>query len=125
MTMMHIFKELVKRHGFNPNIIIKKEHGMCEYAPSTDTIILRLGGRRYDEQVFSLLHEYRHCIQRNTLMFDMFNLPNPKDIPNNEAYFNLPWEKDANEWATAQGIEMGFFLEGYKPRWLANPNGGW
>jgi len=127
MTMLHIFKQLVKEYGFDPSIRIHKGHGICQYNPATDTIDIYLAGRNYAEQVFSLLHEYRHSIQRNTLMFNLIGLK-PSDLPNDSTYLDLPWEKDANDWAVAKGVEMGFFLPGYLPRWLKNPetlDGGW
>lgn len=128
--MLDVFKQLVREYGYAPNIRISKGRGRTtlETIGDVQTIyIYRYDTKgnlaNYAEMVFFLLHEYRHVIQLGREMFPQMKDKRYMGYANDTTlqpweYFSIPWEKDANEWAYRKGIELGFWYEGYKPRWL-------
>ncbi len=119
MTLSFLLDYLQELHGISiKGIFIHKGKGRSSYDWATDAITIFRGGRTEKEQVFSALHEFRHAIQvRENLFPEIFTLTYDA-IPSTEKYFELPWEKDANEWALEMGRKFGFFDAEFKPSWL-------
>lgn len=120
--MLDVLATLELNYGISPTrVIIKPIPGVCTYDWFTDEIVICRGNRTSEEAIFTLLHEFRHCMQVRLGMFPEIKTITLDQMPNNETYLELPWEKDANEWALRVGFELGYFPKEWRPRWLTQP----
>lgn len=118
--MLHIYRELVKAYGVEPSIEIIYKAGNSVYKSDRDLIKVYCDpAAEYAEHVFTLLHEYRHALQVAMKLFpDMMDMEKFNFTLKHSDYFEVPWEREANDWAWRQGLKMGFWDNQWKPRFL-------
>jgi Zn-dependent peptidase ImmA (M78 family) len=128
MNIFNLVKRLETLHNVCiRSVICNKVLGHCSYDWATDTIEINYKDKSPEEIIFSTLHEFRHALQMRGDMFPEIKYLTYDSFPNDETYFDLPWEKDANEWALRVGVEMGLLPEGWIPWYLKYPEAirGW
>ncbi len=119
MSMLKLIARLEKLYDVSiRRVLVNDNIGPCSYDWSTDTIVISRGARNEQEQAFCALHEFRHALQVRSNMFPKLKTLTLADLPNDDTYWELPWEVDANEWALKTGVEMGLFNEDFRPFWL-------
>lgn len=116
--MVHILRELRKDYGAYPSLVVKyNKKGVDRYDPNSDTIYLFPANyRTHAESVFTLIHEYRHALQVAHRLFpDMLDMEKFHFIHKHTEHYDVPWEREANDWAWRQGLKMGFWDNQWKP----------
>lgn len=119
MSVIGLIKRLERTFGVKVGSVkVLPNRAACTYDWATGNITICTYNRPKDEITFSVLHEYRHAIQFASNMFPEVKGMDPKTFPQDHTYWELPWEKDANDWALETGFRLGLFSPGFKPWWL-------